>query len=368
MKTDFLGLKMKNPVIVSAGPWNRDGKSIRKGIAAGAGAVITETIVSDALLDVRPRIAYDGAGAQNIRLYSDIQVEGWQREMDIAKSKEGIVIASVSAHTPSELAYLAMKMEKFGADAIELGISSPMGESLEVVASDAERVYEMTKEVVRNVKIPVIVKLSQNATNISKVAKAVKSAGGSGVSAINTVRCILGVDIDTMEPTLSTYGGYSGAPIRPLGLASVATIAQAVDIPICGIGGIENYKNVLEYILLGAAAVEIGTAVMIHGFERITEIVNDLERWSEEKGVKEVKSIRGEALKNLKSFEEIKIEPVVCHIDSPVCNALCADCVKACIYGAIKKEGSTMILDTEKCTGCGLCTFVCPDKKYKLDW
>jgi dihydroorotate dehydrogenase subfamily 1 len=368
MKTDFLGLKMKNPIIVSAGPWNRDGRSIRKGLAAGAGAVITETIVSDALLDVRPRIAYNGAGAQNIRLYSDIQVEGWQREMDIAKSKEGIVIASVSAHTPSELAYLAMKMEKFGADAIELGISSPMGENLEVVASDAERVYEMTKEVVRNVKIPVIVKLSQNATNISKVAKAVKSAGGAAVSAINTVRCILGVDIETMEPALSTYGGYSGAPIRPLGLASVATIAQTVDIPICGIGGIESYKNALEYIMLGASAVEVGTAVMVHGFDRITEIVNDLEHWAEGKGFKEVKQIRGAALKNLKSFEEIKIEPIVSRIDTPFCSADCIDCVKACIYGAIQKEGDKMILDSEKCTGCGLCTFVCPDKKFRLDW
>jgi dihydroorotate dehydrogenase subfamily 1 len=368
MKTDFLGLKMKNPIVVAAGPWNRDGRSIRNGITAGAGAVITETIVSDALLDVRPRIAYDGRGAQNIRLYSDIQVEGWQREMDIAKSKDGIVIASVSAHTPSELAYLAMKMEKFGADAIELGISSPMGESLEVVASDAERVYEMTKEVVRSVKIPVIVKLSQNATNISKVAKAVKSAGGAGVSAINTVRCILGVDIETAEPTLSTYGGYSGAPIRPLGLASVATIAQAVDIPICGIGGIEDYKNALEYIMLGASAVQVGTAIMVNGYERISRIVEDLERWSEEKGIKEVKSIRGTALKKLKSFEEIKIEPFVSRIDTPVCDAECTACVKACIYGAIKKEDGKMYVDSENCTGCGLCTFVCPDKKFKLDW
>lgn len=359
---------MRNPVIVSAGPWNRDGRSIRKGIAAGAGAVITETIVTDALLDVRPRIAYNGQGAQNIRLYSEIQVEGWQREMDIAKSKDGIVIASVSAHTPPELAYLAMKMEKFGADAIEMNISSPMGESLEVVASDAETVFQMTREVVRNVKIPVMVKLSQNATNILKVAKAVKSAGGAGVSAINTVRCILGVDIDTMEPTLSTYGGYSGAPIRPLGLASVASIAQAVDIPIAGIGGIENYQNVLEYIMLGASAVEIGTAVMINGFERITEIVNGLEKWADERGIKEVKQIRGTALKNLKSFEEIKLEPVVSRIDDPVCNAQCEACVKACIYGAIRKEGNRMILDSEKCTGCGLCTFVCPDKKFRLDW
>lgn len=369
MKTEFMGLKLKNPVIVAAGPWNRDGRSIRQGLAAGAGAVITETIVSDALIDVRPRIAYNGLGAQNIRLYSDIQVEGWQREMDIAKSKDGVVIASVSAHTPSELAYLAMKMEKFGADAIELGISSPMGESLEVVASDAERVFQMTKEVVRSVKIPVMVKLSQNATNISKVAKAVKSAGGAGVSAINTVRCILGVDVETAEPTLSTYGGYSGAPIRPLGLASVATIAQTVDdIQICGIGGIEDYKNALEYIMLGASAVQVGTSVMINGFDRILEIVGSLEKWAEEKGIKDVKSIRGMALKNLKSFEEIKIEPLVSRIDDPVCHAECAACVKACIYGAIQKEGDKIILDTEKCTGCGLCTFVCPDKKFKLDW
>lgn len=368
MKTDFLGLKLKNPVIVSAGPWNRDGRSIRKGMAAGAGAMITETVVSDALLDVRPRIAYNGLGAQNIRLYSDIQVEGWQREMDIAKSNDGIVIASISAHTPPELAYLAVKMEKFGADAIELNISSPMGEALEVVASDAETVFKMTKEVVRNIKIPVMVKLSQNATNIMKAAKAVKSAGGAGVSAINTIRCILGVDIDTMEPTLSTYGGYSGPPIRPLGLASVATIAQAVDLPIAGIGGIENYKNVLEYITLGASAVEIGTAVMLNGFERITEIVNDLEQWAEEKDIKEVKTIRGAALKNLKSFEEIKIEPVVSRMDHPTCFAVCEACVRACIYGAIQKEGSTVVQDSEKCTGCGLCTFICPDKKFRLDW
>lgn len=368
MKTEFLGLKLKNPIIVAAGPWNRDGKSIRKGITAGAGAVITETVVSDALLDVRPRIAYDGIGAQNIRLYSDIQVEGWQREMDIAKSKEGVVIASISAHTPSELAYLAMKMERFGADAIELGISSPMGESLEVFASDANRVYEMTKEVVENVKIPVMVKLSQNSTNISKVAKAVKKAGGAGVSAINTVRCILGVDIETAEPILSTYGGYSGAPIRPLGLASIATISQTVDFPVCGVGGIDNYKHALEYIMLGASAVEVGTAVMLHGFDKITEIVGDLEAWSEKNGIKEVKAIKGKALRNLKSLEEIKVEPVISYIDNEICDADCKACVDACIYGAIRKEGNIMTIDTDRCTGCGLCTFVCPDKKFRLDW
>ena len=216
MKTDFLNLNMKNPLIVAAGPWNKDGHSIRKAIEAGAGAVITESIVSDAIMDVSPRIAYDGKGAQNIRLYSDIQVEGWEREMQIAKSGGGIVIASVSAHTPSEVAYLAAKMERFGADAIEISISNPMGESLEVAASHADVVFEITKEVVSTVKIPVMVKLSQTATNITAVAKAAKEAGAAAISAINTIRCILGVDIENARPMLPTYGGYSGAPIRPI--------------------------------------------------------------------------------------------------------------------------------------------------------
>jgi len=368
MQTNFLGLKMKNPIIISAGPWNRDGLSIKKGLAAGAGAVVTESIVSDAMVDVRPRIAYDGYGAQNTRLYSDIQVEGWEREMVIAKSNGGIVIASVSAHTPSEIAYIASKMEKFGADAIEVNVSNSMGESLEVVASDAEIIFEMTKAIVAHVKIPVTVKLSQNATNISRVAKAVKKAGGSGVSAINSVRCILGVDIETGEPTLSTYGGYSGAPIKPLGLASVATIAQTVDIPICGIGGIVDYKSAIEYIMLGASAVQVGTAVMVNGFEHITQIVKDVENWEKAHDIKNIEQLRGMALPNLKSFDEMKVEPVTSVSDNQVCAENCEKCIKACIYGGISRTKEGVTTDRQLCTGCGLCTFICPQRKLKLAW
>lgn len=369
MKANFLGLQLKNPVIVAAGPWNRDGESIRQSLAAGAGAVITETIVSEQILDVKPRIAYNGLGAQNIRLYSDVQIEGWEREMDIAKSKGGIVIASVSAHSPSELAYLAVKMEKYGADGIELGISTPMGESLEIVAADPEEVYNMTKAVVENTKIPVMVKLAQNATNISRVAKEVKRAGGTGVSAINAIRCILGVDIDSFEPLLPTYGGYSGTPIKPLGLASVATVAQTVDIPICGIGGVDNYKNALEYILLGASAVQIGTSMMLNGRSHITKIVDDLNRWGDENNIKDVKEIRGKALWKLKSFEEIKVEPIYCHAKEIDCISDCKRCIDVCMYKALDKdESSNIIIDSSLCTGCGLCTFICEARKLYLHW
>ena len=367
MKTNFLGLQLKNPIIIAAGPWNRDGASIRESLATGAGAVVTETIVSEPFPDIKPRISYHGFGASNIRLYSDVQIEGWEREMDIAKSKGGIVIASVSAHTPSELAYLGAKMEKFGADGIELGLSAPMGENLEVTASDPKEVYKLTRCVVENVKIPVMVKLSQSATNISLVAKEVKRAGGAGVSAINSIRCILGVDIEKKEPLLPTYGGYSGAPIRPLGLASVATLAQTVDLPICGIGGIEDYKNVLEYLLLGASAVQIGTALMIYGRKRIARIVEDFECYAKENKISDVKEIRGKALEKLKSFEEIKIEPLLCYVNSIPCEAGCSRCIDVCLYHALErnKNGQIVVKESE-CTACGLCTCLCPTQNLSL--
>lgn len=368
LKTNFLGLEMKNPVIIAAGPWNRDGAALRESLASGAGAVVTESIVSDSLLDVRPRIACDDKGAQNIRLYSDIDIEGWEREMSIAKSDGGVVIASVSAHTSSELVYLASKLENFGADAIELSVSNPMGESLEVVASHADIIYEMTKEVVSAVKIPVMVKLSQNTTNISKVAKAVKAAGGSGVSAINSVRGILSVDVERAMPTLSTYGGISGEYIRPMGLASVAAIVQTVDIPICGIGGINTGRHALEYMMLGASAVQIGTAVMLEGRRAAGRIARELELWFEEHGISSVEQIRGKALQNLKSFDEMKIEPAVSTVNDVPCTESCDKCTVSCLYGAISRENNIIRVDQSRCTGCGLCTFICPAKKLKLDW
>ncbi|MDD6190852.1 MAG: hypothetical protein PUB75_04615 [Firmicutes bacterium] len=366
LKTNFMGLELDNPVILAAGPWNRDGESVRESIECGAGAVVTESIVSDTVLDVRPRIAGDEMGTQNIRLYSDIQVEGWEREMKIAKASGGIVIASVSGWTPSEVAYLASKMEKYGADGIELSVSNPAVESLEVVASDAGTVFDMTKAIVSSVNIPVIVKLSQNTTNISKVAKAVKAAGGSGVTAINTIRGILGVDIEKAQPTLSTYGGISGSYIKPLGLASVATIAQTESIPISGVGGINDGKSAIEYMMLGATTVQIGTHAMIHGKESVRKIVQEIREWAQNHKLENISQIRGKALRNLKSFDEMKFEPATSIANSVPCDENCSKCLDACMYGAIRRDGDSIQVNERKCTGCGLCTYVCTAKKLNL--
>ncbi len=368
LSVDFLGMKLKNPIIVAASPLSGNGSMIRKAIDAGAGAVVTQTIANEVRPNVRPRIAANSFGMQNIELYSNLTLEEWEREIYYVKEKGAGIIANILAHTPSEMAYIAKKVERFGVDAIELGISIPHGEGVELLISDMQRLYNLTKMAVDSVSIPVMVKFSPNVSNLTALAKVVEKAGASAISAIDTIRAILGVDIDKGKALLPTYGGYSGNGIRPIALATVAGISQAVKIPVSGIGGIENYENVLEYIMLGASTVQLCTSLIMNGYDRINEILADLENWLERKGYSSLEDIRGQALSSLKSFEEISIEPYiaktkgVCEVDE------CGICVKSCMYGAISTKNDIIVIDENKCTGCGLCVSLCNKGFIYLDW
>ncbi len=368
LSVDFMGLKLKNPVIVAAGPWTGNGEMIRKAIEAGAGAVVTETIVNEIRRNPRPQLASKDKGVHNIRLYSEIELEEWEDEIAIAKSAGGVVIANILAHTPSEMAYIASMLERFGADAIEIGGACPHGEGIEVLAADPQKNYEIARQVVNSVKIPVMVKLSPSVTNMAKLARAIEKSGASAISAIDTIRSILGVDIGTQKPLLPSYGGYSGAPIRPIGLAAVATIAQATGLQVCGIGGVESYENVLEYIMLGASVVQMGTAVMLNGFGHIGKVLSELETWLEANGIRSIDDVRGKALSSLKSIEEIEIEPLVASLQKSCVREDCGYCISSCIYRAVSRQKGNIVIDREACMGCGLCMTRCPDRNFKLLW
>ncbi|MFA5524475.1 MAG: tRNA-dihydrouridine synthase [Tissierellales bacterium] len=368
LAVDFLGMKLKNPIIVAASPLSGNGSMIKKAIDSGAGAIVTQTIANEVRQNVRPRIAANSLGMQNIELYSNLTLEEWEREIYYVKEKEATIIANILAHTPSEMAYIAKKVERFGVDAIELGISIPHGEGVELLISDMERLYNLTKMAVDSVNIPVIVKFSPNVSNLTALAKVVERAGASAISAIDTIRSILGVDIDKAKVMLPTYGGYSGEGIRPIALATVAGISQAVKIPVSGIGGIDNYENVLEFMMLGASTVQLCTSLIMNGYGRIGEILADLENWLEDKGYSSINEIRGLALASLKSFEEISIEPYIAKIKDVCTEDDCRECVKACMYNAISVKDGKIHIDDSKCMGCGLCVSLCKNKKIYLDW
>ncbi len=120
--------------------------------------------------------------------------------------------------------------------------------------------------------------------------------------------------------------------------------------------------------MLGASAVQVGTKVMLEGPGALKQMVGDLEAWAESKHIKSIGQIKGKALKKLKSFDEMKIEPATSTISNVPCTDDCDKCIRCCSYHAISKRTEGIYVDKELCTGCGLCTFVCPAKKLSLDW
>ncbi len=366
-------LTIKNPVMVSAGPWTRGYKRIKKAFDAGAGLVVTESIVSEPYPEVSPRFAYDGYGMQNIRIYSGIGLEEWIRDITlVAKEKKfdskGLLMGNIMASTPSEIGYLARKVEKAGVDALEIGLACPMGEGEEIVASNPEKVYEFVHEAVKSVSIPVFVKVTQNMNHLVKVVHSIERAGASGISAIDTIRGIIGIDITTGKPILPTYGGYSGVPIKPMGLATVAGLAQSTKLPILGIGGIANYKNLLEYLMLGASMGGIGTEVLLKGTGVITEILKGLGSFITDRQMRDWGEIRGCSLKELRSFEEIKSEMKIAELHKKCSKKECYACLNCCLEEAISFEDGGIQIDGDLCSGCGICLGVCPEKMIQLKW
>jgi len=340
-----------------------------KALDAGASAVVTETILNEIRPNVRPRLTGKEGALQNIRLYSEYSLEEWKWQIGMVKEHGGVVIANILAHSPSEMAFLGRTVEKYGADALELGVSSPHGEGLSVLGCDPANLYETVKKVVETVDIPVMVKLSPNVNNLAALAKAAQDGGALGISAINTVRSILGVDLDKMAPYLPTYGGYSGEPIRPIGLGAVAAICQTVNLSVSGIGGISTYSHLLEYIMLGAETCQLHSALIFRGLPVLGEILDNLRIWMEKKGYQSLDEVRGKALSRLKSFDEIILEPKVALMGKACPLAECSLCITSCVFFAIEKNDNGEVrVDTDCCTGCGLCLSICPESCFVLDW
>lgn len=374
--SNIMGLKMSNPLVIAPGPWTRGTKNLKNALLTNAGAIITESIVSESYPDLCPRYAYNGhdSGVQNIRLYTALEFETWLDALNEVNDADRYgstsrLIASVMGTTASELRYIAKKVEKTGVDGIELGLACPMGEGPDIIAGDPDKVYEYTKAVVESVSIPVSVKLSAATGNLSAVVHAAEKAGASGISAIDTLKCILNINIDTGKPDLPTYGGYSGAPIRPIALAAVACIVQSTSLPVIGFGGIQNYENLLEFIMLGASAGGIGTEILLNGYDVIHRILSDTEQWMKNHKISSLDDIRGISLDELRSFEEIKEESKTARLISG-CDAPsgCRKCMNCCLSDAITLDNGSVTINEQACDGCGLCLSVCPENRIDLAW
>lgn len=366
---EYAGLKLKNPIIVAAGPWSRNGAAIQRSIDAGAAAVVTETItLEEATHHPSPHLFFGTRPEQmfNTTQFSDMPLEQWEQDIECLQRGDCKIIASICGISPSEISYLAGKVERMGVDAIEITVSAPVGIRNRTINSNPQEIYDCIRAAVGATEIPVFVKLSYEAANSRAYIEALEQAGIHGVTAINSLKGLKGIDLENRRPYMPTYGGYSGAPIRPIALATVATLKQLTNLPICGCGGVQSMENVLEFMMLGAHNAQLASVILREGYGVITRILKDLEQWMVSHQYSSMEEIIGQALDSLWTFEEIPPRPLIVRLTEG-CDG-CGKCTASCLYDALCCTNNNLSVLPEKCTGCGMCVAICPHKVLQLGW
>jgi len=260
---------------------DEDAGSMERVFNCGAGAIVTKSI------GLKPREGYPNptvieleCGILNAMGLPNPSIEQFGEELKKLKQLKIPVIGSIFGSDSKEFVELAKKMEGYGANAVELNMSCPhaKGYGLEI-GSDSKLVKEITAEVKKSSGIPVFVKLSPNLPNVAEIAKSAEEGNADAIVAINTVKAMK-IDLELKTPVLSNkIGGYSGKAIKPIGIRCVYEISNNVNIPIIGVGGITTGEDALEYIMAGASAVQIGTAIYYRGIDVFKEICKEMETW-----------------------------------------------------------------------------------------
>ncbi len=276
---------------------DEDAGSMHRIFNSGAGAVVTKSI------GLEPRNGYPNPtlveldhGILNAMGLPNCGIETFQEELYELKKLNIPVIGSIFGKNEKEFVKLAEKMQKFGADAVELNLSCPhaKGYGLEV-GSDTKLVKDITSKVKNKIEIPVFVKLSPNITNIIDIAKSAEEGNADAIVAINTIKAMK-IDIELKIPVLSNIiGGYSGKAIKPIGVRCIYEISKNVDIPVIGVGGITTGEDAIEYFLARASADEIGSGIYYRGIEIFKIICNEIEKWMIKQGYNDLSEIIGAA-------------------------------------------------------------------------
>ncbi|MFY9505744.1 MAG: dihydroorotate dehydrogenase [Caldicoprobacterales bacterium] len=299
MSVNLLGLKLKNPVMPASGCFGF-GKEYSKYYDLNKlGAIVVKATTQKARLgNPTPRVAEVTCGMLNsIGLANPGLDKVLSDELPWLKSYSLPVIVNVAGETVEEYCSVVDRISRSKlAHAIELNVSCPnVAQGGLSFGADSKVLSELLKRVRGVCSLPLIVKLSPNVTDIVEIGLAAQEAGADAISLINTL-IGMKIDINTGRPVLARkVGGLSGPAIKPVAIRMVYQLADVLKLPIIGIGGIYTAEDVIEFIMAGASAVQIGTANFTNPMA-MPDIIDDLERYMKEKGIKDLDQIRGCAL------------------------------------------------------------------------
>ncbi len=390
LSTNFAGIKSPNPFWLASAPPTDKAYNVARAFKAGWGGVVWKTLGESGppIVNTSSRYgatSYRGnrvAGFTNIELITDRPLEINLREIKEVKRDWPDRALVVSLMVPCEeqsWRRILKQVEETGADGVELNFGCPHGMSERGMGAAVGQVPDYVEMVTRwckeHTRMPVIVKLTPNVTNILGPARAAVRGGADAVSLINTLNSIIAVDLDLMAPApvvdgKGTHGGYCGPAVKPIALNMVAEIARDPEcrgVAISGIGGIESWQDAAEFMALGAGTVQVCTAAMHYGFRIVEDMVDGLGRWMRGKSYRRLADFRGRAVPNVADWQFLNLNyQIIAEIDQDLC-IKCGLCHIACedtahqAIAALRVAGARRyeVIDKE-CVGCNLCLYVCP--------
>jgi dihydropyrimidine dehydrogenase (NAD+) subunit PreA len=390
LRTAFVGIKSPNPLWLASAPPTDRQINVERAFRAGWGGVVWKTLGEDGppVVNVNgPRYgAWHGPdrrlmGFNNIELITDRPLEINLQEIKTVKRNWPDRALVVSLMVPCEeqaWKKILARVEETGCDGIELNFGCPHGMSERGMGSAVGQVPEYLAMVTRwckqHTRMPVIVKLTPNITDIRFPARAAHHGGADAVSLINTISSIISVDLDQMTPLphidgKGTHGGYCGPAVKPIALHMVAEIGRDEEthgLPISAIGGITTWRDAAEFIALGSGTIQVCTAAMTYGFRIVSELISGLTTYMNAKGYRTIDDFRGLALGNVTDWQHLNLNYVVkasinqdlC-IQCGRCHIVCEDTSHQAItdsVGGVRR----FVVKEEECVGCNLCAEVCP--------
>lgn len=388
LRSEFAGIKSPNPFWLASAPPTDKEYNVRRAYEAGWGGVVWKTLGAEGppIVNVNgPRygVVYGAdrrvLGINNIELITDRPLQKNLEEIKVVKRDYPDRALVVSIMVPcEEEAWKAIlpEVEETGADGIELNFGCPHGMAERGMGSAVGQVPDYVEMVTRwckaTTRMPVIVKLTPNITNILHPAEASARGDADAVSLINTINSITSVDLDSMcpEPSIDgkgTHGGYCGPAVKPIALNMVAEIArnpETANLPISGIGGITTWRDAAEFMALGAGNVQVCTAAMTYGFKIVQEMISGLGEWMDTKGIASVGDIVGMATPNVTDWQHLNLNHITkAVIDEESCIG-CGRCYASCedaSHQAIEMtEDRRFRIKDEECVACNMCVNVCP--------
>jgi dihydropyrimidine dehydrogenase (NAD+) subunit PreA len=383
LQSNCAGIISPNPFWLASAPPTNSGAQIMRAFDAGWGGAVWKTLGTP-IQNVSSRFgalhygASRAVGFNNIELITDRPLEVNFKEIYEVKKRypKNAVIVSLMVEGKEEWQDMIKRSIDAGADGLELNFGCPHGMCERGMGSAVGQEPKVNEKITAWAKeyssVPVLVKLTPNVGDIVPHGLASQRGGADGVSLINTIKSIIGVDLETFTPNpkvgnRSSNGGYCGTAVKPIALHMLASLARNKDfhLPISGIGGVNDWKDAVEFLLLGASSVQVCTAVMLKGYRIVEDMIEGLNDYMDRQGFETIDQMVGKAVPQFSEWGNLDLNyEIVAKINADKCIG-CQLCVTACHDGAHQcihptQESRVPVIDEAECVGCNLCQIVCP--------